>query len=100
MESEIEFQLWRGEDLLGKLTSCTSDFPWLNCKFEPCASFAELSAFFEEELRLLNAEDWVAWEQAYEKIRALKLRLVSAKEDQEIDEFLLHIDGDQAWFRY
>lgn len=97
METEIEYELRRGDDVLGKLTSCTPDFPWLFCKFEPCDSFAEQRALFEEELRLLNAEDMVAWEEVYEKIRALNLRLVSAEE--ALGEFLLHIDGDEAWFR-
>ena len=95
----MEYELRRGDELLGKLTSCTPDFPWMFCKFEASASFAEQRALFEEELRLLNAEDMVAWEQAYEKIRALNLRLVDTKEDHEIDEFLVHIDGDEAWFR-
>ena len=98
MDSETEFQLWRGDELLGQLSSCTSDFPWVRCKFEPSASFAEQRALFDDELRLLNAEDMVAWEEVYEKIRALNLRLVSAQED--LGEFLLHIDGDEAWFRY
>ena len=97
MGSETEFQLRRGDDLLGTLTSCTPDFPWIFCKFEPCDAFAEQRALFDDELRLLDQEDFVAWEQAYEKIRALNLRLVSAKED--LSEFLLHIDGDEAWFR-
>ncbi len=68
------------------------------CKFEPAASFAELKPLFDDELRLLNRDDMRAWEEAYEKIRALKLQLVNG--ENEIGEFLLHIDGDEAWFRY
>ena len=103
MESETtltEYQLRRGDELLGTLTLITPDFPWMFCKFEPCDSFTEIRALFEEELRLLDREDWVAWEQAYEKIRELSLQLMNVKEDCEIEEFLLHIDGDEAWFRY
>ena len=62
-------------------------------------SFEELRALFDDELSLLNAEDIVAWEKAYQNIRALNLRLVSVKEDRGIGEFLLHIEGDEAWFR-
>ena len=100
MEPQTEFELRRGQVVVGKLTSSTSDFPWLFCKFEPCDSFEELRTLFADELRLLNADDMVAWEAAYEKIRALNLRLVDVKEDNEIGEFLLHIDVDEAWFRY
>lgn len=94
-----EYQLRRGEDLLGRLNSYASDFPWVHCKFEPSASFAELRPLFDEELRLLDGEDIVAWEEAYEKIRALNLRLVAMNGGDEIGDFLLHIDGDEAWFR-
>ena len=101
MESEatlIEYELRREKDLLGRLSSCTPDFPWMYCKFEAAAAFAELKPLFDDELRLLNEEDMDAWEEAYEKIRALKLQLVSG--ENEISEFLLHVDGDKAWFRY
>jgi hypothetical protein len=100
MESETEYQLRRGNDVLGRLTSCAPDFPWMCCKFEPSASFAEMKQLFDDELRLLNGEDTIAWEDAYEKIRALKLRLVRTNGEDEISEFLLHIDGDEVWFRF
>ena len=95
-----EYQLKRGNDLLGRLSAYTSDFPWVNCKFEPTASFTELRPLFDEELRLLDSEDIVAWEESYEKIRALNLRLVAMNGGDEIGELLLHIDGDEAWFRF
>jgi hypothetical protein len=95
-----EYQLKRGNDLLGRLSSCVPDFPWMNCTFEPSPLFAQLRPLFEDELRLLDREDIDAWETAYEKIFALKLRLVVTKTEEEISEVLLHIEGDKAWFRY
>lgn len=39
------------------------------------------------------------WEKAYDAIDARNLRLIEAN-GRIFDELLLHIEGDQAWFRY
>ena len=96
----MEFQLKRGEELLGVLRSCGSDFPWVVCSFEPTKSFAEVEPLFEVELRLLDADEMEAWESAYGRITSLGLRLIDEEGGEEVGEFLLHIRGNEAWVRY
>ena len=96
----MELHLKCGEELLGILRSYDIDFPWLNCKFQPTVAFREVEPLFEEELKFLNADDMEAWETAYSRVEALGLRLVDIKEGKDINEFLLHIQGDEAWCRY
>jgi hypothetical protein len=40
------------------------------------------------------------WDAAYRKIIDLNLRLIDLTDETSITEFLLHIKGDEAWFRY
>jgi len=96
----IELHLKRGEQLLGILNSYEIDFLWLNCKFQPTDAFREVAPLFEEELKFLNADDMEARETAYSQVESLGLRLVDITGGKNIDEFLLHIQGDEAWCRY
>lgn len=95
-----DYRLYCGDELLGALTHTDDDFPWHNGTFEPTPEFEEVRPLFERELALLNADRMDEWESAWESIAALGLRLVPARAGADIDEFLLHIDGSQAWWRY
>ena len=97
---EMKLHLKRGEHLLGVLIVKTTDFPWVKCEFMPTASFSEAQPLFDEELNLLEAEAMDAWQRAYERINALGLRLMDTQNGKDIGEFLLHIRGNKAWFRY
>ena len=101
----MELHLKREDELLGTLRSYSTDFPWVNCKFEPLPAFENLRPLFSEELRLLDAglgdgDQVEKWEAAYNRITSAGLRLFDVEKEDYIDEFLLHIDGDEAWFRY
>ena len=96
----MELHLKRRDELLGVLRSLDTDFPWVNCIFEPTTSFDEVRPLFDEELKLLDADQMEEWETAYERINALKLQLIATKDDKDVGEFLLHIRGKEAWFRY
>ena len=96
----MEFYLKRGEELLGVLRATRTDFPWVICEFERTASYESVQPLFDEELSLLEADRMDAWESAYDRINALGLQLIDAKDEMHISEFLLHIRGDEAWFRY
>jgi len=95
----MKLHLKRGEELLGVLRSKATDFPWVDCEFEPTAAFATVQPLFEEELTLLDADRMNAWQIAYDRINALGLQLIDAKDEKDIGEFLLHIRGNEAWFR-
>jgi hypothetical protein len=101
-ESEYNWELRKGSRLLGILTNCRLDWPWYFCQFEARAEFERHRSLFEEELRLLDAspEDLKEWGESYKKIENLGLDLIStAEEGPVVKEFMIHINGDEAWFR-
>ncbi|MFF7215066.1 hypothetical protein ACFZAU_31760 [Streptomyces sp. NPDC008238] len=102
-------ETWRvlsdGEPV-GDITVEEADFPWLSGRFTPAPAFARVGPLFARELDLMQtamtapAEDdepWAAWEAAYAEVRrAVTLSSPSGP----VAEFLLHIEDDQAWFRW
>ena len=86
-----ELQLKHGEESLGILRAYDNDFPWVNCKFEPTASFKTFEPLFQAELKL---------EDAYDRIDELGLQLVDVERGKVISEFILHIENNEAWFRF
>jgi hypothetical protein len=95
------YRLKQGDILLGTLKPYGLDFPWLNCKFQPTNNYASVKHLFDSELQELNNEtNSEKWEEQYQKIIGLNLCLESEDGSEKIHEFLLHIEGDEAWFRY
>jgi hypothetical protein len=84
---------------LGSLTYKTVDQPFKFYSFQPMAAFAEFAPLFAAELSSLNEDDMEQWERDYEKIERHKLVLVARDGSARLDKFLLHIDGEEAWFR-
>jgi hypothetical protein len=93
-------ELRRGQDLLGILRFQDNDQPFVRYRFEPTPLYSEVQPLFDEELRLLNSDNMNAWESAYHKIDALGLTLEPTDGSLRIREFILHIEGCGAWFRY
>ncbi|MCP4538500.1 MAG: hypothetical protein GY832_15295 [Chloroflexi bacterium] len=95
---------WRlklGEETLGVLTKDRLDQPSMFCHFEPAPAFEQYKPLFAEELRLLNLEKMDLWEQAYRKIISPGFTLEPVgKKSQIIKDFILHIEGNEAWFRW
>jgi hypothetical protein len=104
----MEPEIWRlhaatDDALLGRLTVYDRDFPWLSAKFAATPAFEPLRPLFQKEAQLVQAlEDddrpANAWSSAYEQVRAT-VHLLSP-DGAQVPEFLLHIDGDEAWWRY
>ena len=89
------------DNLLGTLTVYKTDFPWIFCHFEPTSEFDSVQPLFDKELQLVNSEvDWEEWDKTYQTLSDLNLRIIDTITKEEIKEFLLHIDGTEAWFRY
>ncbi|GAA2473838.1 hypothetical protein GCM10010406_07240 [Streptomyces thermolineatus] len=95
--------VWRvvGRDgTVGEITvDGSGDFPWLGGRFTPGPAHDAVKPLFERELALLERidEDPEAWEAA----RAEVERAVDLVSPQgPVAEFLLHVDGDRAWFRW
>ena len=100
-------EIWRlhaaaDDALLGRLTVYERDFPWVSAKLAATPAFEPLRPLFQQEVRLARRleddEDAGTWEDAYERVRAA-VRLV-APDGVPVPEFLLHVDGDEAWWRY
>ncbi|MCO6046918.1 hypothetical protein NG895_23710 [Aeoliella sp. ICT_H6.2] len=96
----MEYRLYRGDCLLGVLTSTDRDCTWYNGTFEARSEFEELRSLFEREQALLNEDRIEEWGEVWDGIMALGLRLEDAATQADIHEFLLHIDGSQASWRY
>ncbi|HEY0428549.1 MAG TPA: hypothetical protein VGC76_12280 [Pyrinomonadaceae bacterium] len=95
----MDFQLVQEDKLLGTLRSYDLDFPWAICKFEATEEFQKIKPIFDEELKLSESEDFEKWKEVYKQIESLNLKLISAEDERIIEEFLLHIKDDEAWFR-
>jgi hypothetical protein len=96
-------ELKQGELLLGTLETTDLDQPWVICKFTPTPAFEAVKPLFDAELELIEGSDDLeidAWEMAYSRIDELGLQLVPVNGEPSISEFVLHIDGSEAWFRY
>ena len=98
------WRLVRGDEVLGEIVITDADFPWLSGSFAARPGFAEVAPLFAEELALSAAlEDddnqtaMQAWESAYDRI-VTTMSLVSPT--GPVAEFLLHIEGAEAWFRW
>ena len=95
-----DYRVYRGGRLIGTLTRTDGDMPWENGTFKPAAGFAAVRKLFDRERALLDADRMDEWEAAWEEIAAPGLRLVPVAGGEEITDFVLHIDGSTAWWRY
>ena len=84
---------------LGSLTHTRSDQPFHYYYFEPTAAFAEIASLFATELRSLAGADVDRWVRDYERIEKLQLALVSPDGSAQIEQMVLHVSGNEAWFR-
>ncbi|XVU20958.1 hypothetical protein ACQPZJ_27225 [Actinoplanes sp. CA-054009] len=96
------WQLRRRADgrVLADLVVTDADFPWLYARVDGRPGLDEVRPLFAEELRLLEQvdENVEAWERAYDAVAAaVALR---SPDRADVAEFLLHLDGDEAWWRW
>ncbi|MEU4980086.1 hypothetical protein [Streptomyces sp. NPDC021969] len=85
---------------IGEIRIDEADFPWLSGRFRAGPAYGAVRDLFARELALAEADDaehWTRWEAVYDEIER-RVRLVSP--DGPVAEFLLHIKGDRAWFRW
>ena len=90
----------RGGELIAELVVTGGDFPWLNARVRAMPGFEEVRPLFEEELRALEHidDDLGAWQAAYDNIRSAVDLLYP--EGHPVPEFLMHIRGEDAWWRW
>jgi hypothetical protein len=107
MSGEV-WQLHADGRVVADLRVVERDFPWLHARVEARDGFVDVAVLFAEELRLLHAEGDASavrpatvpapWDAAYDRIRE-RTRLTYPDGD-DVPEYLLHIDGDRAWWRW
>ncbi len=99
-EARRVWQLVRGDEFLAELVVTGGNFPWLNAEVRPAAGFADVRPLFDGELRRLEHldEEPEQWKAAYHRIREL-VRLLTP-DGRPVPEFLLHIEGADAWWRW
>ncbi|WP_055586709.1 hypothetical protein [Peterkaempfera griseoplana] len=96
----FEGQVWRlvrQEELVGEILVEEADQPWLRGRFVPSTAFFAVEPLFTRSHALSEAEDWEAFEEAYDEITKT-MSLVSPS--GPVAEFLLHIHDEKAWFRW
>lgn len=94
------WKLTGAHGLLAELVVTGGDFPWLSAEVRPTGRFERIRPLFQEELRALDRpdDDPESWEAAYDQVRQA-VELV-APDGRPVPEFLLHIDGHDAWWRW
>ena len=100
-------ELVRGEVLIGtiEVKPEAADPPWHSGKFTPTKEYEDVRSLFEKELRMLranttnNSAQWDTWETVHAELHDPGMRLQSPDRSFESDEFLIHIDGAEAWWR-
>jgi hypothetical protein len=94
-------QVWRlmqGEELPAELVVTGGDFPWLNARIRAMPGFEAVRPLFEE----------APGAGAHRRRRLLASRLrphpravsLHNPEGRPVPEFLLHVDGNDAWWRW
>ena len=96
-----QWRLMSGRILVGTIDVSDVDQPWFVGRFEPEAAFAEFSDAFARELELVEGDlehQIDQWERVYRSISD-RLQLVGP-DGTTVPEFLIHIRGTEARFRY
>ncbi|MFE1011948.1 hypothetical protein ACFW4M_11735 [Streptomyces sp. NPDC058794] len=86
--------------VIGEILIDDADFPWISGRFRAGPAFGGVEDLFARELALAERDDaghWDEWEAVYAEIER-GVRLISP--DGPVAEFLLHIRGERAWFRW
>lgn len=95
--------VWRvrsGEEPVGDILIDDADFPWLSGRFTAGTAFDGVRELFARELALMELDDetgWEEWETVHDQIQR-RVSLIAP--GGPVPEFLLHIEGDRAWFRW
>jgi hypothetical protein len=94
------WRLYLGDQLVADLVVVGGDFPWLSARIEPRDGFEKVRPLFAEELRLLDNvdRDVESWEAAYAAVRSAVI--LRYPDGHPVPEFVLHIDGEDAWWRW
>ena len=94
------WRLYAGDEHVADLVVSGFDFPWLEADVVAQPGLERFRSLFGDEVRHLDeaGDAEGRWVQAQETIRR-SLRM-TFPDGREVPEWLLHIDGDEAWWRF
>ncbi|MFJ9584503.1 hypothetical protein [Streptomyces acidicola] len=100
--TDQSWRLLQGDTPVGTLMLHHIDQPWFHCSFTATAAWESLRPTVVAWTQVVesNDSDELEVNEALEAIDALGLVLVPVAESEQIDDFLIHIEGDTARFRY
>ncbi|MEV8015886.1 hypothetical protein AB0O76_05930 [Streptomyces sp. NPDC086554] len=100
--TDRSWELIQANNLLGTLTLDEIDQPWFRCHFTGTSAWEGVRPILEEWTHSIEAEqpDPPRVNRAMGAVDALELSLVPADGSEPIDDFLIHVRGTQASFRY
>lgn len=96
-------QIWRlhhGDHVVAEFHEEEFDFPTLGANAVKLPGFEAVASLFAEDLKLLNAAvlDVEAFEKVQNEIR--RQTSLTDPDGRDVAEYLLHIEGDRAWWRW
>lgn len=83
---------------IGLVSDIQGDFPWRRGRFQAYPVFDRVEEIFERELSLLSTNE-AEWESLWDEIESRGLYLKVLGTDERIDRPLLHIEGQEIWWR-
>ncbi len=92
--------LRHGDDVLGLIDVRSFDQPWYEGEFTPLQGFSLVKPYFDKDLVLLEQEKWDEFEQLWDDLRSTGIVIENTHTGQRVSDFILHIEGSRAWFRY
>jgi hypothetical protein len=93
-----EWILYINDIDVGILKLNNIDQPWFHCFFEKKDTFDKYQSVFDEESILLEGDDEEMWMDTLEEIEKLDIKIIG--EDENINNLIIHISGDTAYFRF
>ena len=99
------WRLHRDDEVIAHLVVTEADFPWLRARVEPRPGFEAVRELFVADLvtsEAINDDDSDSAIEAFElgQDRIQDAMTMSYPDGGEVPEFLLHINGDEAWWRW
>jgi hypothetical protein len=94
------WRLYAGDEHVADLVVSGFDFPWLEADVVSQPGLDRFRSLFDDEVRYLDeaGDEEGRWAQTQSAIRR-SLRM-TFPDGRDVPEWLLHIDGDEAWWRF
>lgn len=83
---------------IGELEYSHQEMQWVHCRWHPLEAFDGFSAFFAQELEFLETDQISEMLELWEKHGRSFNIVRSNGTGHRLDEMIIHIQGNDAWF--